>query len=129
MDSPNANQDQQNIQNPTPAQPVGGMNKELEAPVVSGHIEASEPELILHQEIKEIGAEVHKNEEPNLTPEDLSAGLVKRMPSVSTEPTQSISLPMDQKKAEEEVKKDKNVVNSGFWLANLVLKFFKKGSL
>jgi len=129
MDPTDQKKDQGISQNSVP-NPVGGINKEIETGPVSDYVEISDRIPELHSEVEEIGAEVKRDEEePRLTPEDIKAGVVKRIPEVTLEPTQPINLPMDQKKAEEEVKKDKNVVNSGLWLANLVLKLFKRRAI
>jgi hypothetical protein len=125
MDPTDVKKDQQDTQNPTPTQPVGNVRKE-EGPI-SDYVKVIEQAPILHPEVKEAGVEHVTHEEPEITTEHKIAGITESMPKPDLSSPQSVQVPMDAKKAEAEIKTDKNSENSKFWLATLVLKFFKKG--
>lgn len=128
MDPTDQVKNQGNIQSSVP-NPVGSLNKEI-APV-SDYVKASEQEPALHPEVEKAGVEVSRNEEPEISFEHKQAGIAKSMPDLSAEPIQPIHLSnMDEKKAIEEIKKDKNVTSSRFWMAMAVLRqIFKRRTI
>lgn len=101
--------------------------KEQEPITVKSSLELSEPELAISKELKDIGVESVPSL-PNITETDRQAGITPSPQSaqVNIQPSGIVQLPLNQSEARDIVKSRKTVSDSIVWLANLVLKQFKR---
>jgi hypothetical protein len=128
MDDTTKNQNQDNNQVQQPVNPVGSAQKEVEVGPVSDYVSPSETSPKIDKEVADAGVK-ETGEMPSLTEEHIKAGIrhAPEIAPVPTEPQGSENLPMSQSQAQQESKGDtKDAVT---WLANLVMRVFKKMKL
>lgn len=123
MDDTAHNSNQNQVQQPI--NPVGTPQKEVEATPVSDYIVPSEVAPRIEKEVADAGVK-EVNQTPRLTEEHFKTGIRHAAEStpVSQEPTGTVKLPMTYSQAEQKAKG--STTDSATWLANFILRLFKK---
>ena len=124
MDDSNQNQNKGDNQVHQPLNPIGTLQKEVEAAPVRDYVASSETMPKIEKEVLDAGVK-EIDQAPRLTQEHFKVGITHSAESTPVrESTMQIKLPMTESEALQQAKGNTNDATT--WLASFILRLLKK---